>query len=358
MDVEQPEFGYWAVTTRGLEEIARAEVLELDPAPLAVVAGYRRVAFSSSVDPAMLLELRTVDDLFVDLATWEELERPRATLRRLGDLSMELDLREAAAHCRMIRELGAPPAFSVTVNFVGRRNYSTDEIKVAVASGIETTHRWQYCESDSDADLNIRIFIEHERAYVGARLAAAPLHERSYKVMTIPGSLKPTVAAAMVRMGAFSAGSRVVDPLCGAGTIPIEAALSGLDALGGDRNPDALAAARANGAAAGVSARFESWDARALPLPDGRIDGVVCNLPWGRQVDVEEQIEPFYADCLREIARVIGDGGRAILLTSLTPLLHAAAAGAGLRVETETEISLSGQTPVISVLRKARKDGA
>ena len=51
------------------------------------------------------------------------------------------------------------------------------------------------------------------------------------------------------------------------------------------------------------------------------------------------------------MARVVRPGGRIVLLTNLSPLLHDVATSLGLQCDSETEISLSGQTPTISVWR-------
>jgi tRNA (guanine6-N2)-methyltransferase len=349
---EQALNGYWAITTRGLEHVVRAELEQLISNNLVCEVGYRRVTFTTDVPAGELLELRTADDLFIDLGTWKQMDHRRFALGVLGDRARELDLRDAAALCRELRDVGAPPRFSVTVNFVGRRNYSTDEIKTAISSGIEDSHGWPYVARDTDADLNVRIFLEHQQAHLGLRLGHAPLHERAYKVANIAGSLKPPVAAAMIRLGRFSPGARLLDPLCGAGTIPLEAAAAGYIAVGGDHSPDAITAARANQAtlAAGVDVRV--WDARALPLGDASVDGVVCNLPWGRQVALETPIDRFYSACITEMARVTVPNGRLVLLTNLRDLLLARAEEMQLRLVEETEISLSGQTPAIFVLQK------
>jgi 23S rRNA G2445 N2-methylase RlmL len=148
----------------------------------------------------------------------------------------------------------------VTANFVGKRNYSTDEIKDALAVGISDQYGWPYAAEDK-SEVNIRIFLEHEWAYVGMRLAATPLHRRPYKQSNLPGSLKPTIAAAMLYIAGVLPGESVLDPFCGAGTILIEAALLGAEAYGGDNDPQALAAARNNAVLAGVSIAVEPWDA-------------------------------------------------------------------------------------------------
>ncbi len=349
------ELQFWLVTNRGLENAARDELLEHIPDARVVEVAYRRVRFTTELDPARLLVLRVPDDVFVDIATWNKMERARVTLMRMTDRALLLDLRTAAEICSRLRDLQTPPTFSVTANFVGKRNYSTDEIKEAVAMGIEGGHGWDYEARDVEADLNLRVFIEHEHAFLGVRLSKSPLHERLYKEANIAGSLKPTVAAAMIRAGGFAPGMTIVDPLCGAGTIPLEAVALGLQARGGDQDTMALEAAERNRARAGVEIPFERWDARVLPLTAASVDGVVCNLPWDRQVVVDDDLERFYHACLAEMVRIVRPGGRIVLLTSLLALLHTVAEQLGLHAESATEISLSGQTPTISVWRTAQE---
>lgn len=351
MEGDERTVRYWGVVTRGLEQIALDEVRCQFVGMVDAANTYRRVAFASAAPPDELLRLRTIDDVFVDAGSWQGIGRHRSVLARLGDAAMGLDLRDAEGLVRALRDIGTPPSFSVTVNFVGRRNFSTDEIKQAVASGIEAAHGWSYAERDVDADLNMRVFIEHEQAYLGIRLARLPLHERPYKVHTLPGSLKPTVAAAMIRLCELAPGAILLDPLCGTGTIPIEAAAVGLRSVGGDISAEALEAARANAALAEVAATFEAWDARSLPLDSQSVDGIACNLPWDRQVAIAHENERFYAEALAELARVIRPGGPIVLLTSLREILEQGAALAALRLERQIEISLSGQRPQIFVLR-------
>src|SRR5262245_17752733 len=147
-----------------------------------------------------LLSLRTVDDVFLYVATWSEINRARSVLSTLRVASSQLDLDPALALCKQLRTIQSPPTFSITANFVGKRNYTTDEIKQACATGIIERQSWIYSEDDSKADLNIRVFIEGDIAVVGVRLAAQSLSKRSYKQQHVPGSLKPAVAAALLQL--------------------------------------------------------------------------------------------------------------------------------------------------------------
>lgn len=331
----------FAVTNRGLEEIG-ADELRRVPGVKVTQVSYRRVSAVCAGDLAGLLRLRTVDDVFLSLAEWDGISPQRSALAELARRAGRLKLGPAVEAAASVRPLSASPAFSVTANFVGRRNYSTDEIKAAVAEGIRARCGWKYAAED-ESEINLRMFIEHDRAFVGLRLAGAPLHRRPYKQDNLPGSLKPTAAAAMLAVAGLLPGGSVLDPFCGAGTILIEAALAGAEAYGGDADPDALAAAQANAARAGERIALARWDARRLPLASRSVPLVVTNLPWGRQVQVGDEIETFYRQVCAEIERVLTGNGQVVALTNLPHLLEFSRR----KKTAHIEISLFGQTPAI-----------
>ena len=336
----------FALTTRGLETVSAGEISELSGVTVEQI-GYRRVAAECSASLAPLLALRTVDDVFVDVGTWQGIGRHRSVLAELQAMSGQLNLRRATAVCAGMRPVHRPPVFSVTASFVGKRNYSAEEMKQACAEGIAASYSgWTYTADDRDADLNMRLFVEHETAYAGIRLSRAPLQSRLYKRAHVPGSLKPPVAAALLEMAGVTPRSRLLDPCCGAGTILIEGALSGAEAQGGDSDPAAVAAARTNADVAGVPARVRLWDAGRLPLADSSIDRVVTNLPWGRKVSAESDLAALYDQIGTEVRRVLAPGGCAAVLTNAPHLVDSW----GLRREKQVEISLFGQTPTILVL--------
>ncbi|MHB1319773.1 MAG: methyltransferase domain-containing protein [Anaerolineae bacterium] len=336
----------FAVTTRGLEAISAEELAAL-PGVHVVTTGYRRVIARAQSPLNGLLTLRTVDDLFLSQATWEGLGPERVALARLQAQAAQLDLRPAATLCASVRPIADPPTFSVTANFVGHRNYTTDEIKLACSASIGDRHRgWAYTGDDREADLNVRVFVEHATAQVGVRLADQPLQNRPYKQAHVLGSLRPPVAAAMAWLAGIRSGDRVLDPCCGAGTLLIEAATLGAVALGGDRDPAALAAARANAADAGSSVVLQRWDARAIPFAHGAMPRIITNPPWGRKVAIEADAAAFYRQIGREITRVLVPNGRAVILTWVPEWVRAW----DMRVVREIEISLYGRTPTVLVL--------
>ena len=334
----------FALTTRGLESTSAGEMAAVPGVTVRQIA-YRRVAAACAGPLGPLLGLRTVDDVFLDVATWHGIGRPRRALATLRALSARIDLPAASRTCAGLRPLRRAPTFAVTASFVGKRNYSTAEIKQEVAAGVQDGQGWTYCRDDAAADVTIRLFIEHDVAFVGVRLGTTALSKRPYKQVHLPGSLKPPVAAALVMMVDVAPGLRLLDPCCGAGTILVEAALGGAAVLGGDSDPSAVAAARANVEAAGVSAEIRQWDAQALPIASASMDRIVSNLPWGRQVAVDAALATFYRRTCSEMRRVLAPGGRIALLTSTPHLLDLR----DVRSQKEIQISLFGQTPTIVI---------
>jgi tRNA (guanine6-N2)-methyltransferase len=337
-------YDIFALTTRGLETVSAREMAALPGMALQQTA-YRRIAAQYKGSPAPLLRLRTVDDVYLSLGTWDAISHTRDMLAHFQAYATQLDVSRALKTIREIRRIPTSATFSVTASFVGKRNYSSDEIKAAVAEGITSSLGFGYTTDDRTANLNVRVFIDHEMAYVGLRLGQHPLHERDYKVVQRAGSLKPSVAAAMLYLAGLEPGHRLLDPCCGAGTILIEGAMMDAQARGGDIEAEAVEAARTNGKTAGVNITVEQWDARALPLANESTDRVVTNLPWGRQIVVDERLADFYRGACREMERVLALGGRVAILTSTPDLVRFEQ----LRETEAVEISLFGQKPQIMI---------
>src|SRR5262245_58695828 len=126
------------------------------------------------------------------------------------------------------------------------------------------------------------------------------MRHRAYKVEHQPASLRPTIAAAMVRLTGAGPGDVVLDPMCGAGTIVAELIeLSKLrkaghiNVWGGDREMSMLRAAASNLHRVGP-ALLVNWEATRLPLPAERVDRIVSNPPFGKQLASPEEIGPLY----------------------------------------------------------------
>jgi tRNA (guanine6-N2)-methyltransferase len=339
----------FALTTRGLESVSAAEMAALLGLQVKAVT-YRRVAARVSCPLSRLLDLRTIDDVFIDLGIWREISPRREMLSRFRDLSARLDLGQALEALVELRSIGLPePVFSVSASFVGKRNYSSAEIKSAVAAGLSQRYGWRYADENASS-LNLRLFIEHTEAQVGLRLSDHALHSRPYKQVHVSGSLKPSVAAALLSLAQVPPAGTLLDPFCGAGTIPIEAKLGVLShdpgvVWAGDRDPKALLAAHTNASFAAVTFPLVRWDVLSLPLKAHSIDRIVTNLPWGRQVAPDAELGLFYRHIGIETARLLTPAGRAVFLTNLPELFYLP----GRNLVESRRISLFGQQPTILI---------
>jgi 23S rRNA G2445 N2-methylase RlmL len=390
LSLEQQQ--YFARVTAGLEQLAWHDIERLMEARL-LGFGHRRIDFAYAGPSAALLELRSVDDVYVYVGRLDGLDHTRASLGRLTQKIGQLDFAAALAACTSIRPLGGAPTYRVTASHLGRRNYSRYDVEGAVDAAMSESLPWRFVPNDpeeDEPDLDVRVLLEADWALIGLRLGAIPLHRRAYKVASRPGSLKAPVAYCLCLLAELAAGDIVLDPACGAGTILIEAAglLRRGVILGGDIDEAALEVAQANLEAVGLPAPIvalnqgtsdELWsrylgaldavsaingadqpivalyhgDATELQLADRTIDAVVTNLPWGQQVSVEADLPALYGGMLRTIGRVLAAGRRAVLLTDRSEaLLAALGERPGLRLVISQQISLFGRHPTIYVLEQ------
>ncbi|MFG6196849.1 methyltransferase domain-containing protein [Nonomuraea sp. JJY05] len=333
-----------ARAVHGIEPLVATEIRR---SRLGVVRGVRhREVWFEAAPGADLLALRTADDVLLAAAVVDGIGHGRSALRRLA----------LAARSLNAGGLGCPGSgVEVSASFVGRRNYTRFEIEDAVGAELARPLRLPYHSRRDGARpprdaMSWRVTIEGDRALIALRLADRPLHRRAYKTDSIRGTLHPPVAAAMAALARLGEAGTVLDPCCGAGTTLIEAhALApGARLLGFDHDPGALRAAAANArAGVGDGAPF-GWglaDGGRIPVADASVDRVLVNPPWGRQVPPRGLLARDLGPLWREVRRVLaGDGLAVALVHDGIPR--------GFAVEEAVRVSLSGQHPVIAVLRK------
>ena len=201
-------------------------------------------------------------------------------------------------------------------------------------------------------DLRVSVRFGRGAATLGIDLAGAPLHQRGYRQSALEAPLKENLAAALLlRCGwpeIAAAGGAFVDPMCGSGTLVIEAALiaariapgllrrrfgferwlqhdpatwtrlrdealaaRAMDALvpgrlrGSDRDQLAIRAAIANASRAGLADAlvFERREVAQLPAAGEPTGLVLVNPPYGARIGDERELEPVYAELGRALLR-------------------------------------------------------
>ena len=183
------------------------------------------------------------------------------------------------------------------------------------------------------------------------RLSDERLRHRDYKVAHLPGSLRPSVAAALALLSKPMPEDVVLDPLCGVGTLLIERAHMERYRLliGCDRDAKALSAARENVGPRYKPLELHGWDATALPLPDSSIAKIITNLPWGIRHGSHEDNRRLYPRILQEFHRLLQPGGKIVILTGETRLMSDLITRGLLRPDKILRVSILGASAAVYV---------
>jgi 23S rRNA G2445 N2-methylase RlmL len=189
----------------------------------------------------------------------------------------------------------------------------------------------------------------------GLRLTDESMRHRDYQVEHLPASLRPSVAAALVWLTQPQADDVFLDPMCGAGTLLIERGLASRHRLllGGDISPQALAASVTNLGPRHKPRQLLLWDATRLPLQDGSIHKVACNVPFGVQLGTPREAAKLYAAFVGELGRVLAPGGRAALLSAQGRTLEGLVRESGaLQTLKAHPVNVLGRDATITVIRR------
>jgi Putative RNA methylase family UPF0020 len=212
--------------------------------------------------------------------------------------------------------------------------------------------------------VDLRVQADEDTVHIALSLWSRPIGKRGADGPARPGALRPTVAAALVRLAIRDVDPEVTrrgvyDPFCGTGTVVAEAAYLGLPVFASDIDERAVEIARERlageqagsppGAAGALRHRVFTHDVRRGPPQRVSARVVVGNMPWGKQVKVDGRLALFDATAL--LARhLLRDGGAVALLTTSEDALIARLRRQPLEVSSR-RIGLLGQTPAIVMAR-------
>jgi putative N6-adenine-specific DNA methylase len=354
----------FAIAAPGLEPIVARELAALSITPRIEAGGVAWSGGPSSIAMANLW-LRTASRVIVRVTefkakTFFELERQA---RRI---SWETYLRP-----------GGPVTFRVTCR--KSRLYHSDAVAQRLVAAVQ--HRLGVAPAvtpgddaeEDDAELPstagggiptqlfiVRFF--HDVCTVSADSSGDLLHRRGYRQAVAKAPLRETLGASMLVGSGWTGETALVDPMCGSGTIPIEAALlarrippglnrpfaffqwpehdvarwnalvaratsqiasrSPVKIAGSDRDAGAVTAARANAERAGVASDVE-FTVRAISEAERIADtgSLVTNPPYGMRTGDPNGVRNLYAQ-LGKVARGTF-AGWSIALLSPEPRLDA-----------------------------------
>ncbi len=315
----------FASTARGLEELLKTELEGLGATGCQVVQGgvhfegdtrllYQSLMWSRLASRIMmpLTECKVYSDLDLYLGvqaiSWTEMFNQDATF---------------AVH------------FSGVNEEIRNSQYGALKVKDAIVDAFTRKNLPRPNVDKENPDVRINVRLNKEVAHISLDLSGEGLHLRGYRDATGIAPIKETLAAAIVMRSGWQPGTPLLDPMCGSGTLLIEAAMlatdrapglhrghwgfkgwaqhdeavwqevkadaqtrarAGLAAYeshfyGSDIDSRVIERARSNARRAGVAdlMTFEVKDVAKLsnPLPKGPYGTVISNPPYGERLDSE-----------------------------------------------------------------------
>jgi putative N6-adenine-specific DNA methylase len=327
----------FAATPSGVEAITARELAALGVTPGATEPG--GVSFEATARGlyAANLELRTANRITVRLA-----EFPARAF-------YELERKAKRVPWESVVTPGMPVRFRVTSRKSKLYHLGGIEQRLLnCVNGQRSTVDGKNRDGDEDerADDSVQLFVVRvfrDVLTISADSSGALLHRRGYRLAAAKAPLRETLAAAMLLGAGYVASAPLLDPFCGSGTIPIEAALlarriapglrrrfafehwpsfdpdawRGVKAeaearvlprvpapiAGSDRDAGAIEAACANAARAGVQADIQLRRAALSNVePPAGPGFLITNPPFGARVGERRELRDLFAR-LGQLAR-------------------------------------------------------
>ena len=209
---------------------------------------------------------------------------------------------------------------------------------------------------ENGASYPLRVFLYKDMVTVGIDTSGESLHKRGYRTLTSKAPITETLAAALILLTPWNRDRIMVDPFCGSGTFPIEAAMMAanmapgmnrsflaeewrnvikrkcwyeamdeagdlveedvqVDIQGYDVDGDIVKAARTNAQSAGVDhmIHFQQRPVSALSHPK-KYGFIISNPPYGERIEEKENLPALYREIGERFAAL--DAWSMYLITS------------------------------------------
>lgn len=313
-----------ATSTFGLEAVVKREVQALGYDEVKVSDG--KITYTADKEGIVRsnLWLRTADRVLLKMGEFKA-----ATFTELFEQTKALPWEE------WIEEDGK---FTVTGRSVKSTLFSTPDcqaiVKKAVVEKLKTKYQTEWFK-ETGAEYTIKVSLLKDIATLTIDTTGAGLHKRGYRAQAMEAPLKETIASALIQLSYWRNNRILLDPFCGSGTIPIEAALIGKNIAPGlnrrfaseawacipqelwkrariaafqairqdeklkihasDIDPQAIELAKENALEAGVDDCIEFSVRPVSQVKPGTEYGVViCNPPYGNRIGEKEELAEIY----------------------------------------------------------------
>lgn len=206
---------YLAVTSNGLENLLVDELTKLgisDAKP--VQAGVRFKASNEQIYRVCL---------------WSRLASRFVRVLSEFTCNDDMDLYLASSAVNWVNQFHSSKKFVVDFNGTNReiRNsqYGAMKVKDAVVDSFEKKNLPRPSISKDQADLRIHVRLHKDKAILGIDMVGGGLHQRGYRPASGRAPLRETLAAAIILRSGWDSDKPLLDPMCGSGTLLIEAAM-------------------------------------------------------------------------------------------------------------------------------------
>ncbi|MEM6868077.1 MAG: THUMP domain-containing protein [Cyanobacteria bacterium P01_C01_bin.121] len=317
---------YFATVARGLEPLLAEELKQLGAAD--VEPGFCGAAFKG--DRTLLYRVNL----------WARL--PFRILLRISEFNCADGDDLFAGVQRIDWSKYLTPDLTLSVTATGKTealnhtHFTSLQVKNAIVE--QQTDAFGY-RSDVDThepDVRVNVHLRNNRATINLDSSGDSLHRRGYRPAVGAAPLKESLASALIQMSGWQPGQAFFDPLCGSGTLPLEAGLRSLrvapglfrerfgfetwldfdEALwesllddaedqqqedlpafvgGSDRDPNVVIQAYSNAQKCGIEhlIKFQQRELSAVEAPtDSGI--VMCNPPYGERLGKDTDLAAFY----------------------------------------------------------------
>ena len=218
-------------------------------------------------------------------------------------------------------------------------------MKKAMVERLKSVYNISWFEEDGD-NFPVRVFIHKDEVTVGLDTTGDSLHKRGYRKLTAKAPIAENLAAALIMLTPWKKDRILVDPFCGSGTFPIEAAMMAAniapgmkrtftamdwkhiiepsewkyaveeandfidlnietDIQGYDIDDEMVKIARANAKLAGVDGLIHFQRKDVAELSHAKKYGfIITNPPYGERLEDKASMAPLY--------KVIGERYRAL----------------------------------------------
>lgn len=208
-------------------------------------------------------------------------------------------------------------------------------VKKAIVEKLKTAYSTEWFREEG-AEYPLRVFIHKDEVTIALDTSGESLHRRGYRQLTSKAPITETLAAALIMLTPWKKDRILVDPFCGSGTFPIEAAMIAaniapgmnrefkaeqwsniipkkhwyetmneandlvdnnieLDIQGYDIDGEIVKAARKNAADAGVAdlIHFQQRDVAQLSHPK-KYGFIITNPPYGERLEEKAALNELY----------------------------------------------------------------